>query len=132
MSEGLSRINSRTVSADIENVQPESLVSQSQPDEYSRENDRYETSETTFSVPEHSSRLAEVWQTWPTLVLSVAEKTELRIGGSRLDETMAVTATKRGQDGRDRREYEPKRLGKKTLALNALQEITTGRGDVKD
>ena len=113
MSELLSRINSRTVSADVENVQPESRVSHSQPGEYSREKDRYETSGTIFLVPEHSSRLAKVWRTWPTLVSGVAEKTEFRVGGRRSKETVLVTVTKTGQDGRDGREYEPKRLGKR-------------------
>ena len=70
-----------TVSADAGNVKPGPRVPQSQPGEHDREDDRYETPETTSLVPEHSSRLAKVWRVWLMLVSSAVEKTELRIGG---------------------------------------------------
>lgn len=84
------------MSADAENVQPEPRVSQSQSGEHTRKNDRYETFEAIFLVPEHYSRLAKVWRTWPAAASGAVEKTELGIRG-RSDKKVLVL-NKRGQE----------------------------------
>ena len=70
--------------ADAENVQPGSRVLQGQLGEHSQKNDRYDTSEAIPLVPEHYSRLATVWRTWPTAVSGAVEQAELRTGKDRI------------------------------------------------